>query len=80
MTELRTKNWKCENIRRMASAYNNLVGYGRGMKDSNFKKKTLLGSEEKQEKKHLKKKNCHHAAYLRISLFLSLYFPRITDS
>jgi hypothetical protein len=41
MTELRTKYLKCENIRRIDSAYNNLVGYGRGMKDSKFK------SEEK---------------------------------
>jgi len=37
MTELSTKYWKCENIRRMASSYNNSVGNGHGMKESKFK-------------------------------------------
>jgi len=37
MKELRTKYWTCENIRRMASACNYLVGNGREMKDSMFK-------------------------------------------
>jgi len=35
MTELCTKYWKCENIIRMASAYNNLVGHGRGTNERN---------------------------------------------
>jgi len=55
MTELRTKYWKCENIRRMASAYNNLVGNGRGINDSKFKKKKkyLVGMEEKEKREAL---------------------------
>ena len=65
MTELRTKYWKCENIRRMASAYNNLVGYGRGMKDSNFKKKISVGKGGETGKETLKKKELSSRSLLK---------------
>jgi hypothetical protein len=57
MTELHTKYCKCENIRRMASAYNNSVGNGRGMKDrsSKIKKKISVRKGGERGKRNVYK-------------------------
>jgi hypothetical protein len=51
MPELRTKYWKCENIRSMASVHNYSVGNECGINASNFKNEEKIICWEERRKK-----------------------------